>query len=40
MFLLSDLSRGITGEMVHVDGGYHAIGAPPAGPTSDAGETG
>jgi meromycolic acid enoyl-[acyl-carrier-protein] reductase len=27
-FLLSDLSRGITGELVHVDGGYHAIGAP------------
>lgn len=27
-FLLSDLSRGITGEIVHVDGGYHAIGAP------------
>ena len=29
-FLLSDLSRGITGEMVHVDGGYHAIGSGPA----------
>jgi meromycolic acid enoyl-[acyl-carrier-protein] reductase len=28
VFLLSDLSRGITGELVHVDGGYHAIGAP------------
>jgi meromycolic acid enoyl-[acyl-carrier-protein] reductase len=27
VFLLSDLARGITGEMVHVDGGYHAIGA-------------
>jgi meromycolic acid enoyl-[acyl-carrier-protein] reductase len=27
-FLLSDLARGITGELVHVDGGYHAIGAP------------
>lgn len=25
-FLLSDLSRGITGEMVHVDGGFHAMG--------------
>jgi enoyl-[acyl-carrier protein] reductase I len=25
-FLLSDLSAGITGEMVHVDGGFHAIG--------------
>lgn len=30
VFLLSDLSRGITGEMVHVDGGYHAIGSAPA----------
>jgi enoyl-[acyl-carrier protein] reductase I len=27
-FLLSALSRGITGEIIHVDGGYHAIGAP------------
>jgi enoyl-[acyl-carrier protein] reductase I len=26
-FLLSDLSRGITGEMIHVDGGYHAMGS-------------
>jgi enoyl ACP reductase len=26
-FLLSDLARGITGEMVHVDGGYHAMGS-------------
>ncbi len=26
-FLLSDWSRGITGEIVHVDGGYHALGA-------------
>jgi enoyl-[acyl-carrier protein] reductase I len=25
-FLLSDLSRGISGEMVHVDGGFHAMG--------------
>jgi enoyl ACP reductase len=37
VFLLSDLSRGITGEMVHVDGGYHAIGAPP--PSEPADET-
>ncbi len=34
IFLLSDLSRAITGEIVHVDGGYHAMGgdlshAPP-----------
>jgi enoyl-[acyl-carrier protein] reductase I len=34
VFLLSDLSRAITGEIVHVDGGFHAMGgdlsfAPP-----------
>ena len=27
-FLLSDLSRAITGEIIHVDGGFHAMGAP------------
>lgn len=27
-FLLSDLARGISGEIIHVDGGFHAIGAP------------
>jgi enoyl ACP reductase len=27
LFLLSAASRAITGEIVHVDGGYHAIGA-------------
>jgi meromycolic acid enoyl-[acyl-carrier-protein] reductase len=27
VFMLSDLSRGITGEILHVDGGYHAMGA-------------
>jgi enoyl-[acyl-carrier protein] reductase I len=26
-FLLSDRSRGISGEILHVDGGYHAMGA-------------
>lgn len=26
-FLLSDYSRGITGEIIHVDGGFHAVGA-------------
>ncbi len=26
-FLLSDLARGISGEIVHVDGGFHAVGA-------------
>jgi enoyl ACP reductase len=33
-FLLSDLSDGITGEIIHVDGGFHAMGTdldtPPA----------
>jgi enoyl-[acyl-carrier protein] reductase I len=28
VFLLSDLARGITGEMLHVDGGFHSQGAP------------
>lgn len=27
-FLLSDYSRAISGEIVHVDGGFHAVGAP------------
>jgi meromycolic acid enoyl-[acyl-carrier-protein] reductase len=27
-FLLSDWSRGVTGEILHVDGGFHAMGAP------------
>ncbi|HJV04473.1 MAG TPA: enoyl-ACP reductase FabI, partial [Actinomycetota bacterium] len=33
-FLLSDRSRGISGEILHVDGGYHAMGTdlePPQG---------
>ena len=29
MFLLSDLSSGITGETLHVDCGYHIMGGPP-----------
>lgn len=35
-FLLSDLSRGITGEILHVDGGVHAMGSdlPDAPPGS------
>ena len=37
VFLLSGLSRAITGEILHVDGGYHAMGAPiaPAGGEGD-----
>ncbi len=27
-FLFSDFARGISGEILHVDGGFHAIGAP------------
>jgi enoyl ACP reductase len=27
-YLLSSLSRAVTGEIIHVDGGYHAMGAP------------
>jgi meromycolic acid enoyl-[acyl-carrier-protein] reductase len=33
-FLLSDLSAGITGELIHVDGGFHAMGTEPG--ASDA----
>ncbi len=29
MFLLSDMASGITGENLHVDCGYHIMGAPP-----------
>ena len=28
LFLLSDLSSGVTGEVLQVDGGYHVLGAP------------
>jgi meromycolic acid enoyl-[acyl-carrier-protein] reductase len=31
-WLLSDRSAGVTGEILHVDGGYHALGAPLAPP--------
>ncbi len=30
-FLLSDLSRAVSGEILHVDGGFHAVGSPSAG---------
>jgi len=33
-FLLSDLAKGITGELLHVDGGFHAMGTEPAPPSS------
>ena len=26
LFLVSPLSRGITGEVIHVDGGFHVMG--------------
>jgi len=35
-FLLSDLARGITGEILHVDGGYHAMAAPLGRPADPA----
>ena len=35
-FLLSDLSDGITGEILHLDGGYNIMGSP--GPTARCGE--
>ena len=34
-FLLSDLSRAITGELLHVDGGFHAMGAAPGRDQAD-----
>jgi enoyl-[acyl-carrier protein] reductase I len=37
--LLSDWLPSTTGEMVHVDGGYHAVGAPPVDPEADAAES-
>src|SRR5437868_2040023 len=35
LWLLSERSRGVTGEIVHVDGGYHAMGAPLNGSAPD-----
>ncbi len=34
VFLLSDMARAITGEVIHVDGGYHSQGAPLLGAMS------
>jgi enoyl-[acyl-carrier protein] reductase I len=36
LFLLSDLARAITGEILHVDGGFHAIGAALEGAEAEA----
>jgi enoyl ACP reductase len=36
VFLLSDLARGISGELVHVDGGYHAVGTSVPSPEAPA----
>jgi enoyl-[acyl-carrier protein] reductase I len=30
VYLLSDLSTGVTGETLHVDSGFHVMGAPPS----------
>jgi meromycolic acid enoyl-[acyl-carrier-protein] reductase len=40
LFLLSDLARGITGEIVHVDGGFHAMGAPMSGARAELADVG
>ena len=34
-FLLSDLARAISGELIHVDGGFHAMGTDPLQADSD-----
>jgi enoyl-[acyl-carrier protein] reductase I len=39
-FLLSDWGRGITGEILHVDGGFHAMGAPLQPVAQEAGARG
>ncbi|MBB4664110.1 enoyl-ACP reductase FabI [Conexibacter arvalis] len=38
-FLLSDWSRAISGEIVHVDGGFHCMGTAPAAAATAAAET-
>jgi enoyl-[acyl-carrier protein] reductase I len=37
LYLLSDLSAGVTGEVHHVDCGYHAIGMPGVARPAEAG---
>jgi enoyl-[acyl-carrier protein] reductase I len=39
LFLLSDLARAITGEVLHVDGGFHAMGTALVAPGEVAAET-
>ncbi|MBB5123086.1 enoyl-ACP reductase [Streptomyces eurocidicus] len=39
-YLFSDLSRGMTGSVLHVDGGYHAMGAPVVGASTRSVESG
>jgi meromycolic acid enoyl-[acyl-carrier-protein] reductase len=36
LFLLSDLARAISGEILHVDGGFHAVGPVPAEARTEA----
>ena len=38
LYLLSDLSAGVTGTIHYVDAGYHAIGMPPSSGTGNNGE--
>jgi meromycolic acid enoyl-[acyl-carrier protein] reductase len=38
LFLLSDLARAITGEILHVDGGFHAMGTAPTARAEAASE--
>jgi enoyl-[acyl-carrier protein] reductase I len=35
LYLLSDLSRGVTGEIMHVDAGFHVTGIPPSNGSRD-----
>ncbi len=38
LFLLSDLGRGVTGEVMHVDSGYHTVGMMAVDRAADAAE--
>ena len=38
LYLLSDLSAGVTGTIHYVDAGYHAIGMPPSSGNGGNGE--